>query len=534
MNSLLEACGATSPWELAVETSGAPLPESSPFDQPFLVIGQDAGTDLRLVHKDVSARHAFLQWIGGRVHVLDLGSRTGVLYEGRRQRTGWLDPGQTVRIGPYRIAVAAGPDTRTTNEAGVLPALALDIKLRGIRSVTARAEGHLAILGSAADCEVRLLDPAITNYHCAVVNTPRGSWIVDLLGAGGITVNGASVRWARLAEGDTIAVGRSTVRVARIEWPQDAPGEETPPPQKAAADPPNIVEPAATLPDARATREETPPPAPEQYAQPLPRAQPEPLDVPSQPDAEPDRAPEPRMLGFFSPWRRTPVPNRAAAAPAPVEARSEELPPTSTPAPVWRSEPAAETTAWEEPSPPSMPRDEPTYSRSAWSSPPPYDPAPASPQGSERRGSCRYPVAARKAQISWWETAATQPAGRLGQGGGGTAVSTRAQSLRGGASAVASRDNETSSKEGPQNRTVAVSMVDVSHAGLAVLSPIVPPRGERVWFRLDNEQAVDWVELSAVGAAPGGGGQHIVRFAFRETCPYDLFKILVFSGPPRP
>jgi hypothetical protein len=95
----------------------------------------------------------------------------------------------------------------------------------------------------------------------------------------------------------------------------------------------------------------------------------------------------------------------------------------------------------------------------------------------------------------------------------------------------ASSRDDGGGPDASHNRWVPIQIIDVSNAGLAALSAVVPPRGERIWFRLEDDPGVEWVEISVVGSSPSGS-QHLVRFAFRDNCPYDLFKALVLNGGP--
>src|SRR5262245_721407 len=91
MDDFLGSCGAGCP--LRIDVTG-PSPRQSVrcvFEQPCVMIGRDAGNDLRLDHDQVSRRHAYLQLLAGRLFCIDLGSRTG-LWWGKRTRTAaWLD-----------------------------------------------------------------------------------------------------------------------------------------------------------------------------------------------------------------------------------------------------------------------------------------------------------------------------------------------------------------------------------------------------------------------------------------------------------
>ncbi|MDR3638970.1 MAG: FHA domain-containing protein [Isosphaeraceae bacterium] len=229
MNPFLKACGATGPLRLSVECQGAPHAETVEFDQPFLLIGRDPASDLHFPHADVSERHAYLQVVGGHLCYVDLGSRAGTYLEGRCLRSGWLPLHKTLRIGPYRIRLLGGiadePVKTAAPVAGApgfgLPPLkdaapaplTLELSHRGLRSSLCPIHGELTLVGSSADCDVRVLDPSVSNYHASILHTPAGIWVVDLLGLAGLTVNGDATRFARVEDGDELRVGHSLIQV---------------------------------------------------------------------------------------------------------------------------------------------------------------------------------------------------------------------------------------------------------------------------------------------------------------------------------
>lgn len=232
MNSFLSACGATGPLQLSVECQGTPRAETVAFDQPFVLIGRDPNSDLHFPHADVSSRHVYLQVVGGHLCYVDLGSRAGTYLQGRCLRSGWLPLNQTLRIGPYRIRPIGGiaeeavwvPGRAGAGPGGIgLPPLkdaapaplTLELSHRGLRSSTCPIHGELTLLGSSTDCDVRVLDPSVSNYHASLLRTPDGVWVVDLLGLAGVTVNGRAARYARVEDGDELRVGQSLVRVRR-------------------------------------------------------------------------------------------------------------------------------------------------------------------------------------------------------------------------------------------------------------------------------------------------------------------------------
>ncbi len=223
MNQFLEACGAMGPLLLNVEAAGV-AGESRAYDLPFVLIGKDPRCDLRLDHPEVSSRHAYVQLVNGRLLCADLGSRSGVHQGGKRRRLGWLDRERAVRIGPYRIRLLSGDnhvpldandpeDVLGAAQARGAGKLLFELSHRSVRLSRREIAGGLALVGSAADCEVRLIDPSVTSYHCALVPTPEGVWVVDLLGQGGIRVNGHEVSYSRLSEGDSVQLGHSMIRL---------------------------------------------------------------------------------------------------------------------------------------------------------------------------------------------------------------------------------------------------------------------------------------------------------------------------------
>lgn len=215
MNLFLAACGASGPLSLQVESPGLPG-ETRAFDLPFVLIGRDARCDLRLSHSEVSERHAYLQVVDGQVLCVDLGSRSGVCQDGKRRRLIQLERNQSIRVGPFRIRLLGG-DGPSPARGGAEPAqtlVPLDLTHRSVRQSRADLQGGFALVGSGADCPIRLVDPSVSHYHCSLVNTTRGLWVVDLLGEGGVRVNGHDVSYARVDPGDSLQIGHSVIRPA--------------------------------------------------------------------------------------------------------------------------------------------------------------------------------------------------------------------------------------------------------------------------------------------------------------------------------
>ena len=232
------ACGLIAPLALEWEDAGRSTVASAPrsFNSPFVLVGRGSRSDLVLDEASVSRRHALLQAIAGRVFVIDLQSRTKVYWEGEEapRSRGWLDQQGFIQVGSYRIRRSCRDAGE--NQQGALPALvppfdperfeagpvlraALELPIRlNDKPSLWPVEGPLAMVGRFEGCELALTDESVSRFHAALVPTPSGLWVVDLLASEGVHVNGERIRWAWLADGDTLRIGRFTF-ILRYETP---------------------------------------------------------------------------------------------------------------------------------------------------------------------------------------------------------------------------------------------------------------------------------------------------------------------------
>ena len=149
---------------------------------------------------------------------------------------GWLDSDQYITVGPYRIRRAVGdageihdralpalmaPLDVARPEADPLPRAALELPIRtGDVPSLWPVEGQFAMVGSCDLCQLVLTDDSVSRFHAALIPTQSGLWVVDLLAREGVYVNGERVRWAWLADGDTLRIGQFTF-IPRYETPPD-------------------------------------------------------------------------------------------------------------------------------------------------------------------------------------------------------------------------------------------------------------------------------------------------------------------------
>jgi pSer/pThr/pTyr-binding forkhead associated (FHA) protein len=230
MKSFLTACGLTDSLQVVVESQSAAEGELRLLHQPFAVIGRDPRADVVLDHTQVSRRHVYLQVVDSRAFWVDLDSRTGTRGDGQSQKSGWLEGGQTLCVGPYVIRRFVG-DSQTNNEPTQaklprdvplvalaqnhvpLAEVALDFLNGPSQSMAWPVRRMMSLIGSASGCKFRLTDASVSRFHGSLLRTSAGLWIVDLLGQGGITVNKVPVHFSHLADGDVLRIGRYQIRV---------------------------------------------------------------------------------------------------------------------------------------------------------------------------------------------------------------------------------------------------------------------------------------------------------------------------------
>jgi pSer/pThr/pTyr-binding forkhead associated (FHA) protein len=228
IDQFLGACQA--PARLELQATGADGKPAGQFNaaQPFALLGRDPANDLYLDDPQISQRHAYVQVIGGRLFCVDLGSRTGLSCTGVHGTSGWVDPGQILELGPYAIRyVNQGPNPTAPAPLGVnplesrgvdpqlLPPFTLEFANGLTRQSRWRINRILTFAGRATGCKLQLADVTVSRYHCALLGTPQGLWIIDLLGKDGTRVNGERVRWAMVEDGDRIQMGKFLIRVWR-------------------------------------------------------------------------------------------------------------------------------------------------------------------------------------------------------------------------------------------------------------------------------------------------------------------------------
>ncbi len=217
------ACGAYAPMEVLIEQEDGTAAARGLLDFPFALIGSHEASDVHLNATEIEPIHAFLQVIGGHVFVGDLGSRGGIYWPHGREMYGWLVPDAPVQIGPFRIhlveavsphpaefgptfhPLAAGPDVPMG-----LPKCTIAFRTGQATRTEWEVNRVLTFIGASQSCKIHLVGKDIAPFHCYLLHTYDGLWVVDLTG-GNILVNGEPVRLARLSDTDELQVGEFVI-----------------------------------------------------------------------------------------------------------------------------------------------------------------------------------------------------------------------------------------------------------------------------------------------------------------------------------
>lgn len=216
------ACKATPPLKVRATHRATGRVQDFSFQGPFTFVGRSGGAGVRLDDASVSQGHAYLQVVEGIPFCIDLGSRTGVVWEDGTQGQGWVLPESTIQIGAYDLRVECPGEARTdgssaegadtdTNPLPILTSAVVEI--HGSSLLNGATTPHsldraITLVGRHPSCDLRLLESSIAYFQCALVNTTDGVWLVDTMTRKGAMVNGRSTRLARVRDGDLIEFGK--------------------------------------------------------------------------------------------------------------------------------------------------------------------------------------------------------------------------------------------------------------------------------------------------------------------------------------
>lgn len=236
------ATGSSDPLRLEIARADGSDRHSVSLDNSFGIIGQSRGCDVLLRDPEIGFRHAYLQMLGGRLFVVDLGTKSGISWDDGTKESGWFLPERTLNVGPFQVRIEANSpspagdapegienplDIFDVNEFGYSPVNAEF--LDGSDRPPVRPVNRLiTLVGRAPGCKFQFKDEGVSTVHCSLVRTKTGLWVVDLLGKGGTKVNRKKIRFARVDQKKLVTIGHFAMRF-RFDLSFRAAGEEAVP-----------------------------------------------------------------------------------------------------------------------------------------------------------------------------------------------------------------------------------------------------------------------------------------------------------------
>lgn len=210
--------------------------------QPHLLVGSSERCDIRLVDSAVRPEHVYFQRLDCGVCFVDLESDPTAARNGEERRFGWLSRGDSLPIGPFQASLAGSGDLALPAERPVIDLLSeTGLQEIGTRNVhlallNARRDSGgtdfwtvrhpISLVGSNAQCVLRLNDASVCGVHCSLIALPDGLWISDLHSDNGTWVNGERVVYQLLQQDDRVQIGEFCFRVDYAESPADRPPEK--------------------------------------------------------------------------------------------------------------------------------------------------------------------------------------------------------------------------------------------------------------------------------------------------------------------
>ncbi len=227
LQPFFEACGGIQPLALTVQRQDNPaLSERHMFRQPFCLIGRIADCDLVLPHSQVGYRHVYLQLLSGRWYYLNL-ARISKTASGRDQpESGWFDVDSQLTVGSHqitRVSLGRGLADGSCQLALTQPAPPVELPAYSVEILNGAPHSReplvfqfsapITLIGASPSCEVQLDDSSVSKIHASLVLTPAGLWVVDLLGRGGVLVEGRPAYWSQVLDNTVLEIGRFQLRI---------------------------------------------------------------------------------------------------------------------------------------------------------------------------------------------------------------------------------------------------------------------------------------------------------------------------------
>ncbi len=83
--------------------------------------------------------------------------------------------------------------------------------------------------------------------------------------------------------------------------------------------------------------------------------------------------------------------------------------------------------------------------------------------------------------------------------------------------------------QGTVFREIAGEIQDLSMSGIQIAVQGIVPEQATIYIRFDKPTATDWCEMRVIDLSANSEGGILLRMQFEGSCPYEFFKLGVFS-----
>jgi pSer/pThr/pTyr-binding forkhead associated (FHA) protein len=226
LDSFVEACGGVQSISLSirrVESRGDD--ETYTLHQPFVVIGSCPECDLVLPDRSVNYRHFYLQLAGGQWYFTNLARVSRTKAGQGHPASGSLEVGDELKVG-YNLIKRVLPsdaeivqpteDFQNSDQSGVAVPFTVEVVSRrrgAFEMPPIEFSDPITLIGTSRFCDLVVNDENASRVHASLVSTPKGVFAVDLLGRGGIMVDGREEIWSPIYDGAVLQIGRTSLRI---------------------------------------------------------------------------------------------------------------------------------------------------------------------------------------------------------------------------------------------------------------------------------------------------------------------------------
>ncbi len=228
------------------EVNGPRRASQTRVEKPFARIGSHESSEVVLSDPSVSGRSLYLHVLPQGVYCVDLACDGPT----EKPQHGWLEPDQSLVIGPYLISARAIDDMPTDAQgkdplqrgSASPPYPIMKISARKHELGYRRLVRRLTIVGRQRPSTIRLTSRSVSAVHCVLYWDASTLWAIDLLSGNGTRLEEDSIEAATLPLGSSLKFGRVTLSYVHLQEDRSPPQE---PRQELAAsaaedDPPSV------------------------------------------------------------------------------------------------------------------------------------------------------------------------------------------------------------------------------------------------------------------------------------------------------